>query len=245
MNNVLTLLGRKLKYLQRSLSGQYDFLHRDVTLRKKWLGNYYGGFFVASDFVNSASIVYSFGIGEDLSFDRALSDAFGCNVMCFDPTPKSLAWVEAQPEALTRHLKIFPYGLARKTHIAELFLPKNKDHVSGSIVAQSVVDTGNSVHVELKSIRDILAETGHNKIDVLKMDIEGAEYEFIDGLAASGVTVGQLLVEFHGRFFPNEPSKTRNAVGCLRDNGYRLFACSDLFEEVSFIHESRLTKGNA
>jgi hypothetical protein len=34
----------------------------------------------------------------------------------------------------------------------------------------------------------------------MKMDIEGAEYEVLDGLLSSPIKPTQLLVEFHHRF---------------------------------------------
>ena len=35
-------------------------------------------------------IVYSFGLGEDIQFEKDVSERHGCVVYAFDPTPKSL-----------------------------------------------------------------------------------------------------------------------------------------------------------
>ena len=41
-----------------------------------------------------------------------------------------------------------------------------------------------------------------SRIDILKMDIEGAEYDVIDDIINSPVPIAQVLIEFHHRF-PN------------------------------------------
>ena len=40
-------------------------------------------------------------------------------------------------------------------------------------------------------------ELGHDHLDLLKLDIEGAEYEVLDSLAAEGIRSRILCVEFH------------------------------------------------
>ena len=80
-------------------------------------------------------------------------------------------------------------------------LPLNEEHVSASMVSANHL--GNTaIEVSLETIATIRKRLQHDRIDVLKMDIEGAEYEVVDDLIASGELerVGQLLIEFHHRF---------------------------------------------
>ncbi len=82
-----------------------------------------------------------------------------------------------------------------------------------------------------------MRELGHEHIDILKMDIEGAEYDVIDDIYKSGIRPRQLLVEFHHRFPGLGVRKTIKAATCLRSMGYRLFSISATNEEFSFIRE--------
>lgn len=240
---MIKLIKRKLKKFIYKITRKYHHLCVDVSLKSEWLGNLYGGFYVAPQLVSSSSVVYSFGIGEDISFDLSLSNITGCTVHCFDPTPKSLNWLDKQPKSQLSRIIVHPYGVAQKTHQGTFYLPKNKDHISGSIVEQTAVDEDDCIEVPLKSIVDIMLELGHDHIDVLKMDIEGAEYEVIQGLVESNITIGQILVEFHDRLFPENPFISARSVLLLRDAGYRIFAVSDTFEEISFVHCSKVSLG--
>lgn len=58
-----------------------------------FLGSSYGGWSICPDLLDSKSIVYSLGIGEDISFDLELIERFGTSIYAFDPTPKSLDWL--------------------------------------------------------------------------------------------------------------------------------------------------------
>lgn len=59
----------------------------------EYLGTEYGGFYLPDSFRMENSVVYTFGIGEDLSFSEAVIKKGG-TVYAFDPTPKSIAYVE-------------------------------------------------------------------------------------------------------------------------------------------------------
>jgi hypothetical protein len=80
-----------------------------------------------------------------------------------------------------------------------------------------------------------MGELGHDKIDLLKMDIEGAEYSVLADLLASHIRVDQLLVEFHHRFPEVGVNKTKGAIKALNAAGYRIFSVSPSGEEFGFL----------
>lgn len=215
------------------LSGKYNHLKKQEKCKALWYGNTYGGFYVCPDQLNPQSIVYSFGIGRDISFDKAMIDQHDCQVFGFDPTPNSITWVLETPTP--ERFQFFPYGLGNRDSIEQFFMPKNPNEVSGSIVHQSNVSKSNTIPVEIKTIKTISAKLGHTRIDVLKIDIEGSEYEVIDSIIDSQLTIRQLLIEFHDRLLDDGYSKTQNAIQKLNSAGYKVFAVSDSLQEVSFI----------
>ena len=223
-----------MKNLLRKLKRRYSHLKTDRNLERVWYGNTYGGFFVAPKFLNADSIVYSFGIGEDISFDTHVLENHSCSVFGFDPTPKSIGWIHNQslPDGFVFH----DYGLDLKSGTAVFYLPENDSHVSGSVIQQDNVSKDKAVEVKMKTFSDIASSLGHQRVDLLKMDIEGSEYAVLDDVISSKIPITQICIEFHDRFFP-KPSKSIEAMAKLRAAGFRIFGVSDSFEEISLIHE--------
>ncbi|WP_156308663.1 FkbM family methyltransferase [Sphingobacterium endophyticum] len=224
---------KRLEYWVKARIGKIAFIDVEEKREKQWYGNGYGGFYVDPTLVPDQAIVYSFGIGEDISFDKAIISKHGCQVYGFDPTPKSINYVKNNetPEAFNFH----PYGIGEKTEMVTFHLPKNKDHVSGSVYDHKLVDEHNSVEVLLKEFKEIVSELGHDHIDVLKMDIEGSEYVVMDGILKSGIPIQQILVETHERFFEDGKEKGKKFFKQLHDHGYRIFAISDTYQEISLV----------
>jgi hypothetical protein len=97
-----------------------------------------------------------------------------------------------------------------------------------------------------KTLRDHMISYNHSYIDVLKMDIEGYEYEFLDQESALLDRVGQFLVEVHvhlgltKKFFPSENGFT--LLQRTEKHNQRLFhqeinkIVPNIGSELSFIH---------
>ncbi|MCF6297247.1 MAG: FkbM family methyltransferase [Flavobacteriaceae bacterium] len=234
----MKLIKRKIKYLLFRVLGKYNYLKKGIKCKHIWYGNHYGGFYINPDLVNTESIVYSFGIGEDISFDLDLINKHKCHVFGFDPTPKSINWIKTQK--LPNNFKFYEYGIGNTDEFVNFYLPKNKNHVSGSIVEHNNIDKYSVINVELKSLKTILNKLGHDHIDILKMDIEGAEYDVLDNILSNEISITQILVEFHERFIENGSERTVSIVNKLHKHGYEIFGISDTFEEISFIHKNML-----
>lgn len=196
------------------------------------LGSDYGGYIVCPLGLRPESVVYSFGIGEDASFDLALIERYGLTVHAFDPTPRSIAWVEGA--GLTERFVLHPWGLAGHDGTARFTPPENPDHVSHTVLDRSR-HAGAIIEVEVLRLSTVMKRLGHRHIDVLKMDIEGAEYAALDDILASGVSFSQLLIEFHHHLEGVPLARTDGAIARLNDAGYRIFAIRESGREMSFV----------
>lgn len=67
-----------------------------------------------------------------------------------------------------------------------------------------------------------MKENGHDQIELLKIDIEGFEYEVIDDVISNGLNIRQIAVEFHDFYKDIQRSSTRKSVRLLEQHGYRL-----------------------
>lgn len=202
-----------------------------IQVRKERMGNEYGGYMVCPDGIDASSVVYSFGIGEDISFDLAVNERFGVAVHAFDPTPRSIAWLRAQN--LPAGFSIHEYGLAGYDGVARFTPPENPAHISHTML------TGESnrpqIEVPVRRLSSITAELGHSRIDILKVDIEGAEYAALDDLLETGPLPRQILIEFHHHMSGVALAQTERALDRLNQAGYRVFDVSRTAYEFSLI----------
>ncbi len=210
-----------------------------ITCPKKWYGTSYGGFYINPNLLTNQSVIYSFGIGKDISFDMACSNHHQSSIYAFDPTPKSIKWIKEQK--LPANFHFFDFGISvGDQEFTVFYLPKNTKSVSGSTIQSDVFDTNNSIKLPMKSFAKITEMLHHTHIDVLKIDIEGSEYEVLEDILTTKISINQLLIEFHDRLFDMQTYKSVEIVKKLNEAGYHIFGCSKSFEEVSFIHASVL-----
>lgn len=225
---------QKLRRLYRIYTGKSPNVAVGVRCQYVWYGNEYGGFYVCTEALPAAPVVYSIGIGKDISFDEAMMRVHGARIFAFDPTPDSITWIKNQTLGEeSPNFAFYPFGIGAQTGEATFYLPQNPQHVSGSILPTSLTDASQKINVPLKRLADMVQMLGHSHIDVLKMDIEGAEYEVLPDVLQTDVSISQLLLEFHGRVLGHH--KTIEAVRLLKEKGYEIFAISQGGEEISFI----------
>ena len=82
-----------IKLFAKQLMGLVPKFKNDRNLNTEYLGSIYGGWTICPDLINEKSIIYSFGVGEDITFDTSLMEKYKVNIFAFDPTPKSIKWV--------------------------------------------------------------------------------------------------------------------------------------------------------
>jgi FkbM family methyltransferase len=199
----------------------------DIDIPREFHGSAYGGWTISPPV---QGIVYSFGVGEDVSFEQSLGAKYDVPIFAFDPTPRSIEWAKTQN--LPRQFRFLEYGVADYDGTARFYAPENPEHVSHSIIPN---ENTKAIDVPMKRLQTILAELGHTTIDVMKFDIEGAEYAVLDDMLRSTLRPRQLLVEFHHRFPQVGAYHTGRMVRKLRANGYQIFAISKTGEEYSFM----------
>jgi FkbM family methyltransferase len=221
---------RKIRVLWRVAVGR-DFLVKPVARPKERFGSDSCGWYIMTTDIGRDSIIYSFGIGEDASFDTALAERFGLTVHAFDPTPRSIEWIKQQ--AFSDRFVLHECGLSSFDGTASFNPPENPDHVSHTLLNRPST-SDRAISVPVKKLATIMKELGHARIDVMKMDIEGAEYDVLEDISKCGIRPRQILVEFHHRFPDVGITKTKEAIRMIRSIGYQLFHVSDNHEEFGF-----------
>jgi len=120
-------------------------------------------------------------------------------------------------------------------------LPKGADGVSGSLLVSHSYAGQEKRAVLTTSLAEILSQAGRDECDVLKLDIEGAEYAVLEALCRDGAVrrVRELLVEFHHHCTDRTFDDTLKAVRLVEASGFRLCHAEDrnaMFLRRDFVH---------
>lgn len=222
--------------------GQF-FINRSPR-RMERLGTDYGGWHVCVDSLTAGGVALCVGAGEDVSFDVLLNARFGLRILCVDPTPRAVAHVEMllRSHAAGRRVPIgdgtelyalegfqadrfelVPCALWSSNTELRLYVPRDARHVSHSAV--NLQNTSDFIVVPALQIETLLRQLSIRDVALLKLDVEGAEYEILRDLLRSQLRPRQLLVEFEDANQPRSPRgfvEMIRTLRALRGAGYAL-----------------------
>lgn len=189
---------------------------RDKEYEISSLGNPKFEWHFLADRLNSESNVLSFGMGIDISFEERLAEQFECVVHCFDPTPAAIEHAVPIVRSNPR-IKMHPVGIFSRDQVVKFYKPVEQG--LGSLSATNL--TYSSVYLEapVKRLYTIMRGLKIEKIDYLKIDIEGAEHGVIDDMLFSGIMPDQIGVEFDQ---PTPPWKVESTIRKLILAGYEM-----------------------
>jgi FkbM family methyltransferase len=146
--------------------------------------------------LGSNSVIVDLGANR-AGFALQMSGQFGGRYYLVEGNPDLQAGLRAQTP-----FRVLPYAVAPRDGPIRFNLAKNDE--GSSILAlpeTSVYDCtlDRTLEVPGKRLESILAEVDEPHIDVLKVDIEGAEVEMLTSADAACLrAIGQITVEFHG-----------------------------------------------
>lgn len=180
--------------------------------------------------LTSQSIVYSIGVGHDISFDLAIIAQFGCRIDAFDPTPRCVEWIERQN--VPASFRFHPVGLSDQEQKLRFSAPPEEQFASYTVAERA--DSPEVVELPVRPLDKLMRDLKHKEIDFLKMDIEGSEYLVINDMIAKKILPSQICVEFHHGMFGYTNDDTLEAVTKLRGAGYKLHYVSPSGREYGF-----------
>ena len=193
------------------------------------LGTRYGGWWLFAPAIGREPLLVDCGLGKDVSFPAAFLRRFGGHAIGIDPNPAALEYSRAHcPDGMEVRDAAFwtDAGSELRFHLPRPpeQLPKGADGVSGSLLASHNYAGDTVLSVRTTSLGEVLASARRTECDVLKLDIEGAEYEVLDALCESGEVrrVGQLLVEFHHHCTERSLACTRERIARVQASGFTL-----------------------
>lgn len=154
--------------------------------------------------LDKSSVVFDVGgyLGE---YADAIHQKFGCRVYLFEPLPQfyneCVKRFSGDPTILCLN-----YGLSSISGWFEINLNYNESSFKkielGCVIQQA----------EIRSITDVIAELGIEKIDLIKINIEGGEFDLMPAIVDSGLIkrIKYIQVQFHN--FDSNAADARSRI---------------------------------
>jgi FkbM family methyltransferase len=183
------------------------------------LGTSYGGWTIPGELIEARWVCYSVGAGGDISFDLELIRRYGVRVRAFD----------AVADYVTRAIEQAgdePHFSAQQAAIAVRDGPVRMQltHHPGSrsVSSAGLYESDRFIELPGRTIPSLMAELGDERIDLLKLDIEGSEYAVLPtiDLRALGVKIFSAQLHHNGSV-----KEARRLIARLREAGYEPVAC--------------------
>jgi FkbM family methyltransferase len=177
--------------------------------------------------IKPGDVVVDVGCAHSPELALLAMERFGANVFAVDPTRKhapALQAIQAQHSPRFTHVQV-----AVAATPGEITFHESASNDSGSILADHVNvrhDQTRSYEVRCVTPSGLLEEIGAKSVALMKLDLEGAEFDLLLGSQASEfAAIDQVFVEFHhvqvSRYSFED---TRRCIQRMKGFGYASFS---------------------
>lgn len=221
-----------------------------------YVGSMYHGYFIPLHFLQKGAVCYCVGAGNDISFDTELKTQYNADIYIFDPTPASKDHFNELKDAVLKNtatpsvhgdpgyqykinteqlneIKFVEEGVWSEKTSLKFYDPGIEDYVSQS--AFLFKDSKKFVEFPVDTVSNFMKRFGHSSVDILKLEIEGAEYEVLDRMLKDKADVKVILVEFDEVFHVKGVAhrfRIKKACDDLKKAGYMLVHSTSLLKRT-------------
>jgi FkbM family methyltransferase len=183
------------------------------------LGSSYGGWRLPDQMVGPSWVCYCVGAGGDVSFDLALVDRYGATVRAFDAVESYVRSAEREGDGRAGY-SVHHAAIAAAD--GPVRMQVTHDRGSSSVSAAGLYESHDYIELPGRTLESLMAELGDRRIDLLKLDIEGAEYDVLPSLDLRGLGVTVFSTQLH---HTGSVAAARGLIARLREQGYVPVAC--------------------
>jgi FkbM family methyltransferase len=202
MKPLITILEKSEGALRKLKKGLQKRSDRQFTTLERWYGDDPHGLRRSTfPHLTKASVVFDLG-GYEGQWTSDVYARYGCEVCVFEPVAEYAGLIRDRFLANSK-IHVLDYGLAPAdgevaitiNEFASSFVNKDKGG-------------GRKQTIRLRSFSSFVAERGISKIDLVKINIEGAEYELLEDMIAKKLVplVDTFLIQFHD-FVPDAEAR--------------------------------------
>lgn len=153
--------------------------------------------------LNKDSIVFDIG-GYEGSWSSDILKKYNCNVYIFEPIKEYYDIIVGRFRGNNK-VRVFNFGLSNKDE---------EVYISNSTASSSIhIEGNNKEKIILKNINAFIKNESLNSIDLVKINIEGSEYDLLDEVIKIGNQTKfiNIQIQFHKNIVPNWDNR-RNII---------------------------------
>ncbi len=195
------------------------------------LGSAYGGWMVPTALIKPGWICYCVGAGNDISFDLELIKHFDVRVQSVEPVEQ---YVNEARATTADEPRFAIYRAALATHDGAIRMQRTHHPNGLALSSANLFETDQFIEVPARTLASLARELGHSHIDLLKFDLEGAEYEVVPQLDLDALGVKALAFQVHHNRGPREAQRL---IEQLDEQGFELIGMRPTIKLAFARHE--------
>lgn len=162
--------------------------------------------------LNAESIVYDVG-GYQGQWSSDIFSKYLCQIHIFEPVRQFYTELQQRFER-NPQIVVHDFGLAISNSTQEIFLDADGSSLFGK--------SEESETIKLRAINDFVIESNHSRIDLVKINIEGEEYDLLESMIKNGIIerFQNLQIQFHT--FISNAKERRDAIRLALQKTHRL-----------------------
>jgi FkbM family methyltransferase len=186
--------------------------------------------------LNDTSVVIDLG-GSTAGFSRTLASTYGCFCHVVEATSVNVDRIQETEQIRKYHYAVAGDNMPVKLHLAD------ENYHWGSINPDPKFKSKGMEEVQGITLESFLNEIGCLEPDLVKVDIEGAEFEMFDSSPDDIIKgVGQFTVEFHDFIDISLGCKVSRILARLKSLGFICIVFTQNFHgDVLFINPNRIS----
>eukprot|EP00747_Dinoflagellata_sp_TGD_P032084 gnl/TRDRNA2_/TRDRNA2_135719_c0_seq1.p1 gnl/TRDRNA2_/TRDRNA2_135719_c0~~gnl/TRDRNA2_/TRDRNA2_135719_c0_seq1.p1 ORF type:complete len:312 (-),score=55.47 gnl/TRDRNA2_/TRDRNA2_135719_c0_seq1:149-1084(-) len=200
-------------------------------------------------------VVYDLGVREQADLSLNAMKDLGCVVRAYDPSAVTARWYDAGEMREVQELKKFEQDGKYKLHRLAAsgkdgnvtLYQYNWDQVAVFRADNATSDQQKVFTLPSVSYPTMLRDNGDSFVDIMKIDIEGSEFAFLQGMFDAGCpAVGNFLFEWHSASFDFElgsPPEVKKWEERLKQCGFKKDSVYPFYVDEHPTGEEKFTLG--
>ncbi len=169
-----------------------------------------------------------FDVGANMGQYTLLAAGKSCNVHSFEPAPAMFEFLNENVQPVKERVRINKIALSNTEEPVTLFMAKPHNVGATSFTDQNCA-SGETFEVPCTTVDNYVEKNEITSVDVMKMDVEGAESAVLKGAAKllSGPNPPAIVLEYEESAQQRFGSSNAEMTSLLTANGYRLERITD------------------